>query len=146
MGKIKPQKGVVDFETGEVTYALVPIRQKHLGGFFMAIQEGFLYLAQQDFSGRTRRVLDYLFSKLDFENWIRVSQTDIARELNLKRSNVSSAIKQLCEKGIIHKGPKAGNSWTYRLDPSFGWKGRASKKKAAEEAIRKAKERGWDVI
>lgn len=112
----------------------------------MAIQDGFLHLAKQNFSGRTRRVLDYLFAKLDFENWIRISQSDIAKDLDLNRANVSRAIKQLCDKGIIHKGPKFGTTWTYRLDPNFGWKGKASKKKAAEDAIRKAKQRGWDVI
>ena len=142
----KNKKGLVDFETGEITYALVPIRQKHLGGFFMAIQEGFTYLAKLNLTQEQTRVLHFLFGKLDFENWLRISQIEIAKELGMKRPNISRAIKKLCEEGIIHKGPKVGTSWTYRLDPNFGWKGKASKKKAAEDAIRKAKERGWDVI
>lgn len=112
----------------------------------MAMQEGFTYLAKLNLTQEQTRVLHFLFSKLDFENWLRISQVEIAKELEMKRPNVSKAIKQLYEVGIIHKGPKVGTSWTYRLDPYFGWKGKASKKKAAEDAIRKAKERGWDII
>jgi len=142
----KFKKGIVDFETGEVQYALVPIRQKHLGGFFMAMQEGFTYLAKLNLPQEQMRVLMLMMGKLDFENWIRISQADLAKELGMKRPNVSKAIKMLVEKGIIHKGPKVGTSWTYRLDPNFGWKGRAKNKKAAERAIQKAKEKGWDII
>jgi hypothetical protein len=142
-----PKKELVDLETGEMLYAVIPIRQKHLGGgFFMALQEGFMYLAQLDLPGRTRRVLDYLFAKLDFENWIRITQSQIAKDLGLDRADVSKAIKQLVDHQIILKGPKVGNSWTYRLDPAFGWKGKAKNKKAAERAIQKAREKGWDVI
>jgi len=138
---------LVDPETGEIIYALVPIRQKHIGGgFFMGMQDGFSHLAKSDLTLEETRVLMLLFSQLDFENWLRVAQIEIANELNMKKQNVSRAIKKLVEKGILHKGPKVGTSWTYRLDPSFGWKGKASKKKHTQDALRKAKELGLTVL
>lgn len=112
----------------------------------MAMQEAFTYLAKLNLPQEQMRVLMLMMGKLDFENWIRVSQAELADELGMKRPNVSKAIKLLVEKGILHKGPKVGNSWTYRLDPYFGWKGKASKKKAAEKTIREAKKKGLTVI
>ena len=141
------KKQLIDSETGEIVYAVVPIRQKHIGGgFFMGIQEGFLHLAKSNLTLEETRIIMLLFSKLDFENWLRISQSDIAKELDMQRSNISRAIKRLVEKGILHKGPKVGTSWTYRLDPSFGWKGKASKKKQTQDALRKAKELGLTVL
>lgn len=112
----------------------------------MAMQEGLIWLAKQDLTGEQMRVLMFVMGKLDFENWLRLSQAEIAKELGMKRPHVSRAINKLVEKGIIHKGPKVGTSWTYRLDPNFGWKGRMKNKKAAEIAMRKAKEKGWEII
>jgi len=37
----------------------------------------------------------HLLSTLDFENYILIQQSEIAEELEMKRSNVSRAIKQL---------------------------------------------------
>jgi DNA-binding transcriptional regulator YhcF (GntR family) len=144
---IVTKKHLVDPETGEMIYALVPVRQKYAtGGFLMAMQEGLIWLAKQDLTGEQMRVLMFVMGKLDFENWLRLSQAEIAKELGMKRPHVSRAINKLVEKGIIHKGPKVGTSWTYRLDTNFGWKGRMKNKKAAENAIKKAREKGWEII
>ncbi|MBD2790586.1 helix-turn-helix domain-containing protein, partial [Xenorhabdus sp. DI] len=65
-----------------------------------------------------------LLAKLDYENWLRIRQKDIAKELNMNPPHVSRAIKELFEHGILVKGPKIGASNTYRLDPSFAFRGR----------------------
>jgi biotin operon repressor len=65
--------------------------------------------------------------KLDFENWIYVSQTEIAEILNMKRQQVSRAIKLLEKKGILLRSPKIGRSYGYRLNPYYGWKGKSKK-------------------
>lgn len=135
-------------ETGEVErqYAVVPIFKKKLKeGFFMAIQEGFLYLAQLDLTGEQLRVLLYIMGKLDFENYICLTQKSVAEALNLHKSNVSKAFKVLAEKGIIHEGPKVGKTKTYRLDPSFGYKGRYKNYEKVKKAIQKAKDKGIDL-
>ena len=56
---------------------------------------------------------------------IQVSQADIARELDMHRQHVQRSIKRLIQLGIILEGVKIGISRSYRLNPSFGWKGSA---------------------
>jgi len=137
----KPENGVilkemVDRETGEVFHVPIFIKSTYKGGnFFMAMQEGFIHLAKLGLRGQEMQVLMLVMGKLDFENWIRVSQTEIAQELDLNRSVVSRAIKRLVEEGILHKGPKVGTSSTYRLDPGFGVKGRAKNQKKIRDEI-----------
>jgi predicted transcriptional regulator len=72
-------------------------------------------------------VLIYLFGRLDFENWIHVSQTEIAEILNMKRQQISRAIKLLEKKGILLRSPKIGRSYGYRLNPYYGWKDKSNK-------------------
>ena len=68
-------------------------------------------------------VLMALLQKLDFQNLILVSQAELGRELGMHRQHVNAAIKKLAAMGAILEGPKVGQSRTYRLDPTFGWKG-----------------------
>jgi DNA-binding transcriptional ArsR family regulator len=140
---------VVD-ASGEVEqWMLSRIRRKFIkGGFFMAIQDGFVWLASLKLEGRTKDVLFYVMGRLEFENYINLSQKDIAEALGMQKQNVSSAMKELEEHGIIHKGSKVGQSWTYRLDPNLGYKGRAKNLKKYQETIDRARSRvkGFDII
>lgn len=91
----------------------------------MAFQDAFEELAKdKEITSEPRRVLDYLFSKLDFENYIQQSQQDITKALGMHKSQVSEAIKLLVRKQIILEGPKVGRSKCYRLNPNYGWKGK----------------------
>ncbi|MBZ5753709.1 MarR family transcriptional regulator [Metabacillus rhizolycopersici] len=138
----KPENGIilkemVDRDTGEIYHVPIFTRSTYKGGnFFMAMQEGFIHLAKLGLRGQEMQVLMLVMGKLDFENWIRVSQAEIARELDLDRSIVSKAIKKLVTEGILHKGPKVGTSSTYRLDPGFGLKGRAKNQKKIRDEIK----------
>lgn len=139
---------IVDVETGEVLYGLVEFKRKYFsGGFFMAMQEGFTHIAKMGLTGEQTNVLFFIFGKLDFENWLRLSQKEIADELGMKKQNVNRAMKILTEKGIIHRGPKVGTMLTYRLDPTFGVKGRAKNERTIRKDIEAmAKEKGLQVI
>lgn len=88
-------------------------------------------------------VFGKLMKRLDFENYMQVSQADIARELGMQRSNVSRAITRLCQIGIVAKGPKVGTSYTYRLHPEAGWKGKPQAHHKAREAARAM---GWRIL
>jgi len=77
------------------------------------------------------RVLMALLADLDYENYIQVAQMDIAEALNMQKTNVSRAVKNLLEFGIVIEGPKIGRSKTYRLNPQFGWKGTVTNHKKA---------------
>lgn len=103
----------------------LPDKSKLRGGWFMAMQDGLDWLSTQNFTGETLKVLIHIWSKLDFENYILVKQADIATKLKMPKQNVSRAIKVLIDAGVIHAGPNVGQVKTYRLDPSFGFKGKA---------------------
>ena len=47
-----------------------------------------------------------MFSKLDFENFIQLSQKEIIEILGINKSNVSKAIKLLTRKQIVLEGQK----------------------------------------
>ena len=81
-------------------------------------------------------------ARLDFENYIQVSQSDIADELEMKPSNVSRAVRKLIDHGFIKVGPKVGRSLTYQLHPDLAWKGKAK----AHFLPVKARAAGWNII
>jgi biotin operon repressor len=115
-------------ETGEIEqYILTPASKKKKvvkGDWVMMFQEGLNKVAQLDLQGQTYRVYMVLLAKLDYENWLRISQKDISEKLGMKTPHVSRAIKELIEHGILVKGPKVGTSNTYRLDPDFAFRGK----------------------
>jgi len=116
---------LVNTETGELVPAITWIRQKWKGDpFLMVFQASFEALAKdKEITLDARRILDFLFSRLDFENYILIPQVEIATELGMQRSNVSRAMSILLGKGIILEGPKVNRSRGYRLNHDFGWKG-----------------------
>ena len=119
----------VDQETGEVLDGVVVycgVKQNpYSKGWVMNSQEALELLAtDKDLKGETYRVLLLLLSRLDFENWIQVTQTEISEKLEMKKPNVSKAISILEGKGIILRGPKIGRTYAFRLNPYYGWKGK----------------------
>lgn len=127
---------IIDTTSGEVlggqgnrgTFIFVPARPKLKESWFMFFQSACEQLAlDKDLSGETFRVLMHLLSTLDFENYILIQQSEIAEKLGMKRSNVSRAIKQLLERGILVKGGKIGRTYSYKLNSAYGWKGRVVK-------------------
>ena len=117
-----------DQDTGEILEGVVVYcgvkHNPYSTGWVMNSQVALETLAtDKDLKGETYRVLLLLISRLDFENWIQITQKEIAEKLEIKKQNVSKAILLLDEKNIILRGPKVGRSNTFRLNPHFGWKG-----------------------
>ena len=144
-------KGYVDKYTGE-EYGFPVIvgrkRNPYIKGWVMNSQEAMVALAKdKDIKGETHRVLWFIGGILDFENWVQLSITEIANELDLKQPHVSRAMKVLEEKEIIIRGPKVGRSYAFMLNPNFGWKGKVKnldnyrKQKEDEERQEKNRER-----
>lgn len=136
-------------DTGEVMDGAVlgmffPKRQNGFReGWIAMAQNALVALAQADLGDQARRVLFVILGKLDFENYILVSQSEIAETIGMKRANVSAAIARLEGEGVILRGPKAGRSATFRLNPSYGWKGSASNhQKALRERMKAANIKG----
>lgn len=116
----------VDQSTGEEIGGFVAvIRPKQKSSFQRHItmnQETMITMAN-DLNHEQFRVMFVLLADLDYENYIQISQTDVAETLKMQRSHVSRAIRNLLEKEILIEGRKVGRSKTYRLNPSYGWKG-----------------------
>lgn len=136
----KRRLGTVDLDTGELvegTVALLGrrIKSPYAGGFFMSNQLALLELARdKDLGMEALRVLIYLCGRLDFENYIQLEQKEISEDLGMLKPNVSRAMKLLEDKGIIVRGPRAGKSYVWHLNPNFGWKGKV--KNFGEEKLR----------
>ena len=126
----KMQKYVeqIDKRTGEVMdgcMVWIPHRPKLTERWFMAFQDSFIELAKdQELTLEHKNILLYLFGRLDFENFIQQSQSEIAESLGMQKQNVSRAMKTLIQKQIVLEGPKVGRSKCYRLNPNYGWKGK----------------------
>ncbi|PSF30237.1 MarR family transcriptional regulator [Aphanothece hegewaldii CCALA 016] len=119
----------VDQDTGEVLEGVIVycgVKQNPYGkGWIMTSQDALeLLAADDDLTKEAFRVLMFLMARLDFENWIQVTQQEISEKISIKKSNVSRAISLLEKKGIILRGPKVGRSYAFRLNPYFGWKGK----------------------
>ena len=124
----------IDLETGEDLGGFVAvIRPKRKSSFqrhFTMNQAALLTIANE-LNHDQMRVLVALLADLDYENYIQVAQIDIAEALNMQKTHVSRAVKNLLEFGIVIEGPKIGRSKTYRLNPQFGWKGTVTNHKKA---------------
>ena len=126
--KVGKLKGYIDKYTGEeYGFPVIVGRKKnpYSKGWVMNSQEAMVILAKdKEIKGETHRVLWFIGGILDFENWVQLSISEIAEELELKQPNVSRAIKLLEKKEIIIRGPKVGRCYAFMLNPEFGWKGK----------------------
>ena len=129
---------------GAVLAVFYPKRRNGFDRHFSMNQDALTYLATKIESISDYRVLFMLMSILDFENEIQVSQATIAQELGMLPPNVNRSIKRLVKLGCLLEGPKIGRSVTYRLNPSFGWKGSAANhQKALKDRM---DEKGFSVV
>jgi DNA-binding Lrp family transcriptional regulator len=123
-------KGYVDKYTGEEFGFPVIVGRKrnpYGKGWVMNSQEALEIVAKdKDIKGETYRVLFFICARLDFENWVQISVTEIAKELGMHQPDVSKAMKILENKQIILRGPKVGRSYAFMLNPEFGWKGKVT--------------------
>lgn len=84
-----------------------------------------------ELDGVDLRVFLYLFSRLDFENYIRVPQLEIAEALGRHKEHVSRSIRKLKTKHVILEGGKVDRSSVWRLNPDYG----KAKNKPKKEAL-----------
>lgn len=142
--------GQVDLATGELMEgaALAVVYPKRKNGFhsgWVAVsQNPMLELASANLGGEASRVLFFVLARLDFENWINLNQTAGADEIGMLRPHFSRGLRKLIDLGVVLPGPKVGRNATFRLNPSFGWKGSA---KGHNEALaERMKARGLSIV
>lgn len=117
-------------------------RKRKLGVNWMAFyQDSLRWLATENLPNEQYRVLLYLLGKLDFENYIRIPQKDVAEALGMKRPAVTRAIGGLLKRDVLAR-IKIGTANTYRLNPYVGYKGKDPTKTVIEyDELKRRKER-----
>ena len=113
-----------DVKEGFFVYVAYP-KQKIKGNrWYMTFQDSLALIAEdREITGQTLRVWMILMSKLEFENYITIKQKEIATRLEMHQPDVSKAINLLVKKEIILK-IKDGTTTGYKLNPTYGWKGK----------------------
>lgn len=122
---------LVDPKTGQIEGEIpVLVHQKaHLRDDWMfAHKKGYLRLAKEGLRGTDFEVLMVYFALLNFDNYIQLSQQDIADYLGIAKQSVHRSTKKLIEKKILLEGERVGRNKTYILNAFFGWKGSISQK------------------
>ncbi len=121
----------VNCTTGEVMEGVnlfIPTRQKLKEDFMLLDLKAMEKLAMdKDIKGEDWRVLAVLMGRLEYENWLYITQKGLAEILGMKQPTVARVIKKLIDKGIILKGKRLGNVNGYRLNAYYGWRGRINK-------------------
>lgn len=108
-------------------YMVIPIKKfKYKEAFIMAFQDNIKFIAtDKRLTLRDYKILIYLLSVMDFENWIRLSQETIANNLGMFQQDISKALNRLYKFGYIDK-IKDGRNNIYRFNEVFVWKGKAA--------------------
>lgn len=128
--------GQVDLDTGEVLEEgfiayIAPKRQNAFGNWIAMAQNMMEVVAKSNLTGTDFKVLMMVLSRLDYENLLVINQSELAESIGLTRHHFSRSMAKLVNEGIILKGPKIGVSRSFRLNPTYGWKGTASNHKKA---------------
>ena len=115
---------VVNEETGEIEARVNLTNHMYSSGnWFAFFQKSAVYLAQ-NLGKDELRVLMFMLSKMDYGNYIRVTNKNICNNLQMQKSNVSRAIRNLLEKNVIAVAEWYGISRIYMMNPTFLHKGK----------------------
>lgn len=71
--------------------------------FVMAFTSNLRALAELNISQSELKVITYILEIMEFGNLIGLNQSQIARDLDMKKSNMSVIFKKLTEKGVLVK-------------------------------------------
>lgn len=120
----------VNPDTGEVADGFFTIRgAKYPKGveFMTMFRDGWKYLATLSLAPTTSKVLFELLARLDYENWLSISQETLAEEIGMRQPHVARAIKDLVAGSIIEVSKDGTDKRrnAYRLNANLGWKGDA---------------------
>jgi len=126
---------VVDFCDIEFSYSTIDVARKSILTFQDSLE---IIATDENITGQTLKVLMVLMSNLEFENYITIKQTVIAEKLKMQKTHVSRAMKLLVNKEIILK-IKQGTTTGYKLNPTYGWKGKVENMEKAKAQIEEEK-------
>ena len=122
----KQRYKVLDSQTGESRLAITWFRKKWRGNtFFMGFQEGFAEIARKRLGSEAEDVFLCILGSLDYSNQVMIRQVEIARQLGMKKQNVSRAVKTLIKEGVlVIEDPLFKRRGQLRLNHKYAWKGK----------------------
>lgn len=117
---------VVDTTTGEFTPAITWIRRKWKGEtFFMGFQEAFAEVAAKRLGSEAKDVFLLILGRVDYDNLITIPQVEIARQLEMKKQNVSRAIATLVKEDVLRVDELHSRyKRQLKLNDKYVWKGK----------------------
>jgi len=122
----------VNPETGEVKEGIpffLPTRVKEYGWVKMYQEQLAEVATDKELDGTTLRVLMICLANMQYENYVTLTQAEIAEILKIKQQNVSRAVKKLVDKGILIKDAQRGRYALYRVCSGYSWKGSVTNRK-----------------
>lgn len=118
---------VVDEDTGDEVPALVFYRKKWKGeNFFMGFQDAIADIAKRRLGSEAKDVFLLILARMDYNNIVTIPQVEIARQLGMKKQNVSRAVSILVKEGVLRVDPYYSNKYKRRLmlNREVAWKGK----------------------
>jgi hypothetical protein len=131
----------MDLKTGDYEPAITWVRQKWKGeSFFMGFQEAFAELAKKRLGSEAKDVFLLILGQVDYNNQVTMPQVEMARQLGMKRQNVSRAVAVLIkEEVLIVEEPQLGRNRRLRLNDRYGWKGKLKNLRTQRKSTSKGK-------
>lgn len=143
---------VVDVESGEVIPALVYYRKKWKGeNFFMGFQDAIAEIAMKRLGSEAKDVFLLILGRVDYNNLVTIPQVEIARQLGMKKQNVSRAISTLVKERVLFVDAYYSKyKRRLRLNQKYAWKGKLKhlgeqEKSFKKKASKKSKKSGEDT-
>ena len=115
---------------GDFVAVIRPTQKSVFQRHFTMIQDASRILVKE-LTGEQSKVLMLMLEDLDSENFTQIAPADIDETLVMQKMNVSLAVRELLDDGVIYEGPTVGRLKTYQLNEPFGWKGTVNNHKMA---------------
>jgi hypothetical protein len=114
-----------DTEEKEVWYA-VPRKSKLRKGFSLIMDEGLVYLAELDLTRHEYRLMLFLISQMNFDNYCHITQSFMSKKLSIAQSNISKTLKLLESRKLIYK-ESTDRGRSIRINCFIAWRGRTDR-------------------
>jgi DNA-binding MarR family transcriptional regulator len=107
-------------------YVVLLRRSKLKKDFFLAMGDGIMFLYKLDLTKHEYRVMLFLLSHMEFDNFCYNTQAYIADKLKVAQPDISKTLKSLESKGLIFK-ERTDKGKVIRVSAVIAWRGRTGK-------------------